>query len=1473
MVNRKETDDKPPPASQLADVDAICEEFEQAWEFGLQPRVEEYLGKLTEDRRELLLRYLIPLEIEQRRKQGETIRSHEFAERFPGDVAVVREALASCSGIEESQSKLQTQSYAQASQSDTHSQAPGSDGQPEAKPKLPKSIGRYEITGWLGRGAFGNVYRGRDPELGRDVAIKVWRGAKQHVAGLMQEARTVAQLKKHPHVVSVYDVGKLKNGQCYVVFEFIDGCTLSDRLRSSPNVPLADSLKIASQVVAAIGHAHAADILHRDLKPPNILIDRSGNAHVTDFGLAIDHDSQRHRDGEISGTPAYMAPEQTRGETGLLDGRADIWAVGVILYEMLAGRRPFDGGDRVELFAEIQQRPPTPLRQLNPSVPAAVEKVCLKCLEKNPHDRHASAADLSAALQSSQIDPVLRRKRRMQLGATACLLVLLVLLLPFVWPRDYVSRPVIVVYAGAKHELSPAGVSRVHTSVVSAAVFGARSQVASGGDDRMLKLWDGDVTGAVGDVLEIEEVDYEGELAGKIRGLAISPAKDVLASGASDHSVVLWNPVGLNRTTLSPPHDGDVRSVAFSPDGSRLISGSTDETIRLWDVESKCLLETFANCGSGVHCVKYSPDGATIAAACHDGNIRLYATADGTLENTLVGHDDRVTHVAFSPDGRLLASCGRDGTARIWDLGTKKQIQKIDAHRGVVYAVLFFADGSEFVTAGEDRRIRSWDVKTGELQQEVKAHGGPVMSLDISEDGTRVASASTDSLVRLWIVRPTSAEPVVPPPNIKKPTATEPLASPYSLGDFVQQNIKLDADVLSGLVASPSPRVGAARWQIEAVFPRRPITCVAWSPDGKLFACGTDVGRVRVYDRASGQLVQYHQLAPYHVVDIAWHPNDGRLAALCRGILHVWEPDGTLAKSVDIEDRYTYRGAIAWSPDGEILAIACGKIIMLWRDGDESPNRIGETIMDWKNAAMSVAWRNDSSQIASGHWDGTIIVWAADGTRVVSIDGHEATKHNPNGVMAVDWSRDNRIVSSGSDKTVRTWEASGQAGPMLNTTEIAMCAGWMPNDNAVWYFENGTGLWTWPLHEEPQYVDGSPREHIRSNPRAGKVDGKTGEFAICPRAVIRTTSLNRSKTMQLRQYWSRPDQVACSPNGRQIAVSMEVPPVTHFIEANGITHTSFLDHEATAMAIDWSADGNLLATSAYGGSIQVRHADGTNEKSYSLGKGDTSITWHPDSRHLAIGKSDGQITIKDIHTDQETRFPPGNNPILDLAWRPDGSCLLSVDSAATLTAWTHSGTVLWQTSIGNGYSRQGDGLAWHPNGNQFNIRDQSNALRFYDIQGKYLNRVDDAGPFDWRPDGKQIAVGVGVHGPPYGLALLNEEGEAENTLFSPVLDPHMKHTQSLSWNADNCRLVSAGRDATIVSWDTKPADGSPPKAEWVGLLMDDGEAITIDAAGNILHGKDEIINNRLVYIVEHPDGSTELLKRAAFEARYPHKTN
>jgi len=276
-------------------------------------------------------------------------------------------------------------------------------------PEVPRFFGRFRITRILARGQWGDVYEAIDDRLARHVAIKVGRTADQ--SSFRREARLIAGVR-HPGIVTWHEFGITDSGLCYLVCELMVGQSL-DRLITRQRPPISETLEIIAQCADALDFAHQQGIIHRDVKPSNILLDARRRPRIADFGLAL-HETERNAwEKTLSGTPAYMAPEQIGQPNAMLDGRCDIWALGVILYELLTGRRPFHAASFPELFEQILHQEPKPLRLNDDAFEAGIDglsdgvsnerrdlsRIVERCLEKQPVVRYATAGQLAEDLR------------------------------------------------------------------------------------------------------------------------------------------------------------------------------------------------------------------------------------------------------------------------------------------------------------------------------------------------------------------------------------------------------------------------------------------------------------------------------------------------------------------------------------------------------------------------------------------------------------------------------------------------------------------------------------------------------------------------------------------------------------------------------------------------------------------------------------------------------------------------------------------------------------------------------------------------------------------------------------------------------------------------------------------------------------------------------------------------------------------
>ncbi len=387
------SDDRSLSAARL--IDADCGRFESQWKGGHQPRIEQFVDATPALTRTALLRALLLLELELRRQSGESPSLDEYKRRFPGDQGVVTEVF----------SHFATGATAPLALSDSPTaklpQHPAAAGR-GAPPPAFSTFGRFELLEVLGEGGFGMVFRARDPQLDREVAIKIPKegvlSRPEDRERFIREGQAAATVQ-HPNLCPVYEAGEV-DGRPYIVMALIEGQPLSKVLERSGRILERSAAATIRKLAAALHAAHQKGIIHRDLKPSNVIIDRKGQPVIMDFGLSRRLDpnvAALTQSGAILGTPAYMAPEQALAQAAQIGPATDIYALGMILYEMLAGERPFTG-DLATVLAQVASVEPKPPSALRPDVDPRLEAICLKAISKNIADRYRSMRELAAAL-------------------------------------------------------------------------------------------------------------------------------------------------------------------------------------------------------------------------------------------------------------------------------------------------------------------------------------------------------------------------------------------------------------------------------------------------------------------------------------------------------------------------------------------------------------------------------------------------------------------------------------------------------------------------------------------------------------------------------------------------------------------------------------------------------------------------------------------------------------------------------------------------------------------------------------------------------------------------------------------------------------------------------------------------------------------------------------------------------------------
>jgi WD40 repeat protein len=663
---------------------------------------------------------------------------------------------------------------------------------PTDEPGLLGRLGPYEVTGVVGRGGAGVVFKGFDPSLNRFVAIKV---LTPHLASsaaarrrFAREARATAAVT-HENVVAVHGVDEA-NGLPYLVMEYVAGISLQERIDRAGPLELEEALRIGAQTAAGLAAAHAQGLVHRDVKPGNLLLE-SGmeRVKITDFGLArAADDASLTQSGVVAGTPGYMAPEQARGEP--VDPRADLFSLGSVLYAICTGRAPFRANGTLAVLRRVCEDEPLPVRDLNPSVPEWLAAIITRLHAKDPADRFESAAEVARLLsrclahsrQPALVPPprvtgLRRRALRRRLAAVAALVgaaALAVLAASFLAKQGWLPiREAVPQGAGARPTVRPRGALTGLRKPVYQVAFSPGSEVlATAGGAGEVRLWDlttnqprGTLPGGVGSLWSV----------------AFAPNGTLLAAAGGDWAhhddtggIVVWDATTQARLFDLHGHPGLVFSVAFSPDSRTLASGGWDGTVRLWDATSGQELALLRGHKGRVRSVCFSPDGSALARADLDGTVLIYEVGSRKLRRRIDTGAGWVNCVAFSPDGSTLATAENQGALEmdgkpiaggpvgLWDAVTGARRATLKGPRGAVLAVAFSPDGKSLVSGGgqwkEYGDVALWDVASG--QERLALHGNAewVECVAFSPDGRTLVSGGGDpdsrGEVKLWDLAP-----------------------------------------------------------------------------------------------------------------------------------------------------------------------------------------------------------------------------------------------------------------------------------------------------------------------------------------------------------------------------------------------------------------------------------------------------------------------------------------------------------------------------------------------------------------------------------------------------------------------------------------------------------------------------------------------------------------------------------------------
>lgn len=939
----------------------------------------------------------------------------------------------------------------------------------------------YEVLSVVGSGGMAKVYKARHRDLRRIVAIKTIRSSAltdpEFLDRFYAEAEAVARLQ-HPNIIQVFEIGTLEPqigepiASPFIALEFVEGGCLSTRIGSPQTA--RESAELVEKLARAAHAAHSLGVIHRDLKPSNVLLTLDGEPKIADFGVAKQLSGERDdagryvtQAGTVMGTPEYMAPEQA--SSGPPTPAVDVYALGVILYEMLTARVPFTAATPLETIDLVRTQEPVSPRQLQPRLPRDLETICLKCLQKDPVRRYQTAQSLADDLRRflehrpidarrvGQVEKVARWAKRNPLSAISVTSVAAIFLAAFVlvtWSyvdsetarkeeaqqRDEAQRREkaerwsrymadIVAAASAMQVYNVDGASRtlqdtpeehrnwewkyfnnrrdLAQNVIHVSNSASEAELSADGRRVVIVCVDGI---RVWDVIEnrtLVEIPRSGTMA----HAKISRDGRFIAYRAEDREVIVHD-VDTNKVRgVFRDYDNVVHNVDFTPSGRQLLSGSSQQSARLHDVETGKLLRVFFPDRPQL-CICLDASGRTLLhASTQDDFISIERFENGQLVAKIPNPKELLHNIQFNDAGNwiLTREFYPRSILRLWDSATGEQLFEMRGHKNSIVHCAYSPDNTRIASGSRDQSIGLWDISTKKPVAMLRGHLGSVLFVAFSPDGKRLVSASEDHTIRIWDAETGDALAVL------TGHADEVVCAKYTA----------DGKNIVSASRDGSIRIWNAHTaETNNIFRGHKsfVYSAAFHPNGELVASGSWDGTARIWNATTGReiAVLTHDGGSEGriVTSVAFHPDGKLLATRSRDGVRLWDVEtGKEIQHWNIKNDGWRDTRLAFSRDGKLLATGCfGRVIRIWNIDTRKEVAVLEGHTDGvKDLAFSPDGRSLVSvgDVETRIWDVTT------GKQVRTLAGHTDTG------LAVAFNADGTVLAtSANDNTVRLWNVA-----------------------------------------------------------------------------------------------------------------------------------------------------------------------------------------------------------------------------------------------------------------------------------------------------------------------------------------------------------------------------------------------------------------------------------------------------------------